>query len=144
MFVLRRLILILFALLCVGFTGCGGGPPGLPRASVSGTVTWEGAPIKEGTITFVPIGDTKGAPAAAIIRDGKYTLDAGSGPMLGTNRIEIIANRETGETIKAVPPATQDIRKVEQFIPRKFNQSSTLEKKVAAGKNEFNFELTAK
>lgn len=139
----RQRVWGLTAVLMVVLAGCGG-PAVLPRGSVRGNVTWEGTPIKEGTITFVPIQGTQGAPTAAIIREGQYLLEADSGPIVGMNRVEIIANRETGETIPAVPPATVEIRKVEQFIPAKFNRSSTLEQDVVAGENEFDFDLTAK
>ena len=143
MITFRRWLLMHSCLSMALLAGCGGPEPP-PRASVKGSVTWEGAPIKSGTITCVPIGDTQGSPTSAIVRDGEYALDLASGPMVGVNRIEIIANRETGETIPAVPPATGEIRKVEQFIPSKFNQSSSLEQDVAVGDNEFDFDLTAK
>lgn len=133
----------LTAVLTICLASCGG-PAVLPRGSVRGHVTWDGTPIKEGTITFVPISGTPGSPAAAIIRDGQYLIEAESGPVVGMNRVEIIANRETGETIPAVPPATAEIRQVEQFIPDRFNRSSTLEQDVVAGENEFDFDLVAK
>lgn len=44
----------------------------------------------------------------------------------------------------AVPPATGDIPKVEQFIPAKYNKSSNLEREVEPGANKLDFELTAK
>src|SRR5690348_13499226 len=48
-------------------SGCGGS-----TASVSGTVTYEGAPAGKGYITFQPA-DGKGQSAGAEIRDGKYS-----------------------------------------------------------------------
>jgi hypothetical protein len=56
------------ALLVLAAAGCGGGD-----AAVSGTVTYEGVPVKSGYITFAPE-DGKGTPAAAPIADGKYTV----------------------------------------------------------------------
>ena len=124
--------------------GCGsGGPPAPKRASVRGNVTWENEPIVQGSITFVPVGDTKGSPAMAQIQDGQYSLNSTSGPPIGTHRIEILGNKQVGMT-PAVPPATGEIPKIEQFVPAKYNKSSTLERDVVAGQNKFDFELTAK
>lgn len=128
----------------ITMAGCGAsGPPAPTRASVRGLVTWENQPITEGSITFVPVGDTKGSPAMARIVDGQYSLNSTSGPPVGTHRVEILGNKQVG-MMPAVPPATGEIPKVEQFIPPKYNKSSTLEREIVAGANKFDFELTAK
>jgi len=139
------MMMLLCALSVLVQTGCGSsGPPAPKRASVRGVISWEGEPIQEGTITFVPVGDTKGSPTAASIREGQYTLNSTMGPSIGPNRVEIIANRSTGQKIPAVPPGDGEIEKIEQFIPSKFNRSSLLEREIEPGDNKLDFELTAK
>lgn len=49
--------------------GCGGG-----AGTVTGEVTYEGAPVRKGYVTFAPA-DGKGATAGAEIKDGRYTAE---------------------------------------------------------------------
>jgi hypothetical protein len=60
------------------------------RVTLSGTVTYDGEPVKDGHISFIPVagqGSTVGAP----IKDGSYELTA---PPPGKYRVEITGNRE--------------------------------------------------
>jgi hypothetical protein len=45
-----------------------------PSASVSGAVTYDGQPVKDGYVTFAPA-DGKGPTAGGPIKDGKYAVD---------------------------------------------------------------------
>ncbi|MDB5387205.1 MAG: hypothetical protein JWM11_2851, partial [Planctomycetaceae bacterium] len=104
--------------LCLAFpllAGCG--PSGPTRAAVSGEVMFDNEPIDDGTIVFIPVDTTHGAPTGGRIKDGMYSLAAKDGPVVGTHKIEITANRKTGEKIVAAPPATGEIDKIEQYIP---------------------------
>jgi hypothetical protein len=65
--------------------GCGG------ALSVSGTVTYDGKPIADGQISFLPLGG-KGTPAGAPIVGGKYRVDKGLD--VGPHRVEILGNRK--------------------------------------------------
>src|SRR5690242_20151480 len=58
----------LAVLVCVA-AGCGGG-----AASVSGAVTFNGEPVGEGFITFLPA-DGKGPSAAGPIESGHFAVD---------------------------------------------------------------------
>ena len=49
-------------------TGCG------PSTAISGAVTYEGQPVQQGWITFLPA-DGKGPVAGAAIAEGKYQVD---------------------------------------------------------------------
>jgi predicted small lipoprotein YifL len=142
----RRYWAVLLAVLAlIDLSGCGeSGPPAEPRASVRGSITWEGKPIEEGTISFVPVGDTKGSPAMATISGGQYTLNRTMGPAIGPNRVEIIGNRDTGKRIPAAPPATGEIPQYEQFVPEKYNTRSRLETEIKAGDNKVDYDLTEK
>src|SRR5690606_21043671 len=57
-------------LITISLTGCGESGP--PRGSVQGFVTWEGTPVENGTISFIPLGD--GVAASAPIVGGRYIL----------------------------------------------------------------------
>lgn len=57
--------LLIVAVLCA-LVGCGS-----DKATVSGTVTWEGAPLERGFITFVPA-DVDSTPEGGTIENGKF------------------------------------------------------------------------
>lgn len=52
----------------LGISGCGA------ATTVSGTVTYEGEPIEEGWVTFMPV-DGSGSEAGAKITDGEYHVE---------------------------------------------------------------------
>jgi hypothetical protein len=97
------------------FSGCTGGR--LPTAPVRGKVTYKGAPLNTGTVTFVP--DTTAAPCAygEIGADGSYELTTykrGDGAVLGTHRIMVSALKVDPKR----PEATS-------LVPSKFSSEQT-------------------
>src|SRR5262245_32514759 len=64
---LRFVPALLFAIASATIAGCGNG------CSVSGRVTFENAPVKDGWIQFTPA-DGKGPIASAPIKDGRYSI----------------------------------------------------------------------
>jgi len=128
------------ALLAAWFVwGCGG-PEGPQRAAVQGTVTLDGQPIAEGTITFYPTGDTRGPSAGGEIRDGAYSLAAAKGPVVGTCRVEIRARRKTGQTVMVGGIETEQL---EQYIPARYNTRSTLTARIEPGRHSIDFPLSS-
>jgi hypothetical protein len=116
--------------------GCGGGPP---RASVEGTVTYDGTPIDGGQISFLSV-EAKGLNADAEIKDGKYHLDANKGPALGGQRVRILWFKKTGKQVVGNDPPNL-VDETIQVIPKKYNDPTGLTADIKAGKNTFNFEL---
>src|SRR5690606_10084613 len=112
--------------------------------AVSGAVTFDGQPVEEGTINFIPTGDTTGPSASAKIVNGRYELLPEAGAVVGRNRVEIQASRATGEKIESGPPSPPGtmVDVVEPYIPAKYNRSSELAVDVQPGINEgANFDL---
>jgi hypothetical protein len=69
MFRTYRARLLPIALLLILVSGCGGS-----SASISGTVTYNGEPVGDGSITFIPV-DGKGPQAGGPIEAGHYGVD---------------------------------------------------------------------
>lgn len=129
----------LFALLACGGTlislgGCGGKSD---RVVVSGTITYDGAPVEKGQIRFVP---TNGPVVIDPINAGSYTTEGTSGVPLGDHRIEITgydgqeyANAPTGP---GSPP-------IKQLLPEKYNRKSELTVTIDASSGDapLNFDL---
>jgi hypothetical protein len=99
--------------------------------AVSGTVTWEGAPIPHGDIRFFPL-DPHITPTAGKIIDGAYAFEARP----GEKRVEITSYRLSGKLTPAGKPIG------EMYIPDRYNANSTLTADVTFdGDNQFNFDL---
>lgn len=124
----------LFALL----PGCGGDG----RVKLEGAVSYDGTPIDNGTITFVPAGgeDAKRPKASARITDGKYAFEADFGPMPGAHRVEVTWDKKTG---KKVSTGDADMRdETKQVLPAKYNAQSTLTADLVRGETKKDFALT--
>ncbi|WP_417379044.1 carboxypeptidase regulatory-like domain-containing protein [Gimesia sp.] len=149
--------LSLYSLLLVftaGLTGCGGTTvaESLPdTAPVSGVVTLNGNPIMSATVTFVPMGTTKGIECVGVTDEsGKYTLQqirgaAGAPP--GEYRVVInYFLKADGTPIKidgSEPPANLG---ADEALPPMYSSftDSKLTAKVTEAGGEFPFELKAK
>jgi hypothetical protein len=109
---------------------------GCPKAgpsfyTVSGTVKYDGQDVTDGFITFLSDDPTVGAEAGPI-KNGRYTAKVRE----GKNMVKILANREVpGKKGPMGEPA------VEQYIPRKYNDETTLSVEVGPGKTQHDFDL---
>ena len=88
----------LAAIICLPL-GCGHGSS-LDRRVIHGNVTCGGESVPRGFVRFVPIEGTNGPTTAARIVNGQYRADNRGGVPLGKHRVEIQAQRPTGEKIK--------------------------------------------
>jgi hypothetical protein len=137
-------------ILAAALAGCGGEDNPWPRAAVSGQVTLDGQPLASGTITFFPSGATKGPAAGGEIIDGKFSIPAHEGPVVGTNRIEVRSVQKTGRmvespsAVEADGPATEGML-VEEYadvVPKRYNTYSELERAIEPDiENQFDFRL---
>lgn len=143
-----RLPTILLSILVVTAYGCGGGVEGPIGATVSGTVRFNGEPLREGVIRFVPEGDTAGPQTTIPVTDGQFAVeDVSVGPIVGSHRIEIQSTEDGGYAMddeNAIQKLRESgIKKIEVVtIPAMFNTQSTLHEVVTeTGPNEFTFDL---
>ena len=128
--------------------GCGPSRPA--TAPVSGKVTYQGKPVAEGRITFLP---EHGRPAMGTLGvDGSYrltTFKADDGAAPGKYKVTIDATHVSGG---AEPKSFQDeqrlmnsgnVPKVTRLVPEKFSrpETSTLTAEVKPGPNTINFDL---
>lgn len=132
--------------LAVTVAGCGSGD-GLDRQPVSGSVTFDGTPLKEGQIQFFPAANAKDAIATgARITGGSYSIPRDVGPIPGSYSVQITASG--GEQ---APPEGSDgmpgtgPKHDKELLPAKYNAKTTLTAEVkAGGANTFDFPLTSK
>lgn len=81
---MRPLLLLLCGTLLL--SGCGTETSGPDRFHVSGKVTFNGQPVKAGTIYFQP---TTGPAGSAQIVDGAYDTKSGQGVVGGPHQVQI-------------------------------------------------------
>lgn len=125
--------------LLFGVVGCSkeSGPQRIP---VSGNVTYNGQPVKEGTITFGAV--SKGTGGVAVIRDGKFQVEKGL--FVGSYTIMINAVKEN---LIDLPPLEAAKRRDSNLaVPKKYTdvKTSGLTLKVEKGDSskELNLDLT--
>ena len=133
--------------------GCGRSD--LPaRAKVEGSVTFEGQPLNNGTISFVPDRNrgTTGRSATGVIGpDGRFQLrsfEKDDGALVGFHRVQIESWANVPEhPLPNSDGQPQEPRPPKSAIPRRYNDAATsgLTAEVkAGGKNEYVFALTIK
>jgi hypothetical protein len=125
------------ALLSLG-PGCA---PSGKRRPLSGSVTFRGRALEDGTITFLTTSGPPGPAGGARVQAGQYAIPAAQGLEPGTYRVAISSPgppaRRTPEEIAADASARATDR-----IPEKYNTETTLEIEVTAGgPTRFDFDL---
>lgn len=138
----RSLIAVASSLLVL--IGCGGGGgDDRPREEVSGTVTLDGQPLKEGTIQLIPDPPDQGTEVVAAIRDGTFQIPRVQGPTPGTYKVAISST--TGGTtpgLAADAMPGEPVPAPRQVIPPQFNAKTTLGAEVKkGGPNKFAYAL---
>ena len=122
----------------LSLTGCGDSSD---RQSLEGTVTFNGVPLAEGQITFVPQRGTKGPTAGGTITEGHFSISPEGGTFTGTFRVEITARRKTGKQVKDRMGQMRD--GIEQFLPERYNRQSELTAEVTeSGLSQSEFDLS--
>jgi len=133
---MRNRYLASLAATCLCVLGCGG-----DKAEVHGTVSLNGTPIEEGAINFIPVEGTQGPGVGATIHNGEYHIPRAKGVVVGKNRVELRAFRNTGKKVKdpTQPGALIDERVL--AFPPEYNDRSTLVREVTRGSNKIDFDI---
>jgi hypothetical protein len=106
---------------------------------VTGTVTVDGTPAKEGSIAFFPL-DRKSSTAGAAIMDGKYTATV----PLGQAKVEIRVPKVVGQKKLYDTPDSPIKPLLAESLPAKYNDASELTLDVVPGENQKDYELATK
>src|SRR5688500_16411557 len=99
--------------------GCGGDPLG--RQAVSGTVHFQGKPLDQGRIQFVPV--TKGpTESGATIESGKFQIARDSGLAPGTYKVSVFSYDQKGAKVQSEEvPGDPGNTQFKERIPKKYN-----------------------
>jgi hypothetical protein len=122
-------------------SGCGYGSS--DRVPVQGSVSFDGQPVDNGSIAFIP--EEKGKVGAnADIVAGKYKLESGKGPNPGKYRVEIFWKKKTGRQVPTPGDESVMTDEIQQMLPPQYNTQSTLTTDIEAKSNTKDFTLTSK
>jgi hypothetical protein len=149
------LLLGIAVLAACGLAGCGGASDQLPREPISGTVTFDGRPLKSGSIRFTPVQTKEGIATGGMITDGRFDVARDDGPVPGNYQVMIFADggsqaaarpdpsEPTGPGLKsAMPQKRTQAEPTAGLIPLRYNLKSELTAEVkAGGPNRYTFDL---
>lgn len=155
---IRRSARFTLAAVCLATPlGCDSGRPTLSK--VHGKVTYQGKPVTNGNVLFLPKDAPKDAPpnpaSGPIKPDGTYeltTFEPGDGAAVGEHRVAVIAidGGSAAESMaydgKAITPKGKSAGPkitMKSLVPAKYQtpDTSPLTKKVVAGDNTIDLEL---
>ena len=136
--VLRSSFTITLALSAVWSAGCGSAPSGPKMVPVTGKVTFDGAPVEEGRITFRKTDGDQRAFAGEI-KNGSYSVSTEAGRMA----VVITASRLIPGKFDNSNGTPEPVG--EMYIPPQYNEATSLVAEVKdGGSNDFPFDLTSK
>jgi hypothetical protein len=141
-----------FCLFCfplASFSGCGKpvDPEAAGRETVAGTILLNGQPpVGETVIAFAPLDgvDTTAGGGGLVSAEGKYSLTGRNGVKPGKYRVRISCSATYDRKTKAPRTAETEFGHDYQvrILPPTFNEKSTLEFEVVAGKpNVFDYNI---
>lgn len=122
--------------------GCGGeGSDTLPRQAVGGTVTFDGQPLKTGSIQFQPEAPAAGGTqvsAGALVADGRFQIPYDQGLTPGRYKVLVFSHGDGGGDAAADasdPPGEPGApgKALEERIPSQYNAATTLSIEVKPG-----------
>jgi len=111
------------------------------RSRVEGSVSYNGEPVDDGGIAFIPEGGGESqVRTTGLIQDGRYDLPSRRGPYPGKYHVEIYWNKKTGRQI-ANRSGTAFKDETKQAIPPKYNTNTELKVEAKPGHNTLDFDL---
>ena len=132
----KLLSLLTLAAALHGVAGCSDGPA---YGDVTGEVTLDDAPLREGVVRFVPV-DGNTPTASALIENGQFRVPVPA----GNHRVEISAPKlprgiNSSEEMKR--GTVDEGAALEELIPQRYNTKSELTAGVKKGANKVRYRL---
>jgi hypothetical protein len=120
----RSVVMLAGSLTVLGaISGCGESDP-LGRKAISGTVSFNGAPVEKGNIAFQPV-DKSTTSGGSSIQTGKYSVPQKTGLPVGKYRVSIHAPKPgTGGQGAADAPPGDPPAPPQELIPPEWNTNS--------------------
>tara|TARA_R110002095_G_scaffold39808_4_gene36660 strand:- start:4033 stop:4449 length:417 start_codon:yes stop_codon:yes gene_type:complete len=138
---MRNKLSLIFAVILL--VGCSQGESSVELIPVSGTVTYQGKPVRDGVIRLAPDKGVQAPVKTTNIINGEYSFTDRSAVAAGTYQVEITAFRGEEKAPLDVKPGESSGR--EQFLPAEYNKKTTIEKlMVKSGGDEIKKDYSLK
>lgn len=133
------------AVICASCTAMLPGCSKSGTQEVSGVVMFDGSPLAEGQIEFIPIKPTRGPTAGAAIQNGEFEVPAVANGLIvgGVYKVSISAMVGSGKfTRNPVAPGGKS-ETLKELLPPRYNEKSELQITVSANadENKHDFQL---
>ena len=136
--------LLLLGWMAVACAGCSPRSyPGEKRYPLTGKVTYDGAPVDWGSISFLPEGGGAQRVSGGLIENGAYAVTEEQGANAGKHRVEVRWLKKTGKKYRD-PDSDAMLDERKEALPAKYHAQSTLTADVSAGQTTFDFDLKSK
>ncbi|UUO07840.1 hypothetical protein M4951_05885 [Blastopirellula sp. J2-11] len=106
--------------------GCSSSRDDLQLMPVTGVVTYQGEPIRDGVIRLIPAEGTEAPVRVRKIKEGAYQFTGRSAVAAGIYRVEISAYRPVDDAAPSEEGLGVDLPRV-QYLPKQFNTDSQIE-----------------
>ncbi len=115
-----------------------------PKMRVWGIVTFDGQPVQNGTIEFIPVDGTHGPSGGGEVIDGHYDLSAAVGLNAGGIYQVLLRAFQTRQMAEPGNPQ-RTIAVAVNYLPLVYVQQTPLKIAVSekAGENQYNFRIPA-
>ena len=125
-------LFICIAMAFLFMSGCGDNS----KCTMTGSITLDGNPVKNGNISFYPQGLETTRKVATVVENGKFQIETNEGLIPGKYKAEVHWTKGTGKKIPSADPGIM----MEQMIQGK----ESLEIEVNIGANKQDFKLKSK
>jgi hypothetical protein len=120
----------------IGLAGCSAEPPDQRRVAVSGRVLFEGKPLSDASIIFLPDLDKQGQGGNAPIWNGRYSIPAEEGPSSGEFNVLITdLRREQGVHLSGTD---------RPLLPQEYAELNGLRVTIPANRKSWGFDFDLK
>lgn len=132
-----RVLLIIIGCLSMTFGGCS---KKSEQFEIRGQVTYQGQPIADGKILFMPIDESRPQAIAKIV-DGEYVTASPGGVFVGEYKVQVFGYRGNGKIQDLGELYGGKQEQQVQYVPAKFNQETELTVDISSEESEYDFEL---
>ena len=132
---LRRhqpVLFIIIGCLAIALGGCNKKDE---QFAIRGRVSYEGEPIADGKILFMPSDESRPQAIAKIV-DGEYATASPGGVFVGEYKVQVFGYRGTGKLQDLGELYGGKQEQQVQYLPAQFNQESELTLNISSEENE--------
>jgi hypothetical protein len=137
-----RILPWMIAVTAIASTGCDREGGNSSREAISGTVNFDGRPLKKGAIQFQPASQADGVLAVGVITEGRFDIPRNEGPSAGKYGVAVYNQDDSAPAPGEMPGPLKKRKTSGELIPPRYNTRTELTAEVKpGGPNSYTFDL---